>query len=66
METEELIGFFVNTLPLRTRISGEESFLDLVARVGGTAVEALSHQDVPFERLVQELVPDRDRSRNPL
>ncbi|MFC9545232.1 amino acid adenylation domain-containing protein [Streptomyces sp. NPDC056956] len=66
VETEELIGFFVNTLPLRTRISGEESFLDLVARVGGTAVEALSHQDVPFERLVQELVPDRDRSRNPL
>src|SRR5690606_22394376 len=38
----------------------------LVARVGGTAVEALSHQDVPFERLVQEVVPDRDRSRNPL
>ncbi|MFI5791764.1 condensation domain-containing protein, partial [Streptomyces sp. NPDC051640] len=66
VETEDLIGFFVNTLPLRTRVAAAETFEELLDRVSRTALEGLSHQDVPFDRLVQELAPDRDRSRNPL
>ena len=65
METEGLIGFFVNTLPLRTRISGSESFLHLMARVRETALGAYSHQDLPFERLVQELHPERNLGETP-
>ncbi|MEV6478314.1 condensation domain-containing protein, partial [Streptomyces sp. NPDC051657] len=66
VETEDLIGFFVNTLPLRTRVAAAETFEELLDQVSRTALEGLSHQDVPFDRLVQELAPDRDRSRNPL
>jgi amino acid adenylation domain-containing protein len=66
VETELLIGFFVNTLAMRATLGAETSFAELVAQVKARALGAYAHQDVPFERLVDELRAPRDTSRSPI
>jgi len=65
-EIEGLIGFFINTLALRSQIQGDMSFSTLLEEVKVTTLEAYSHQEVPFERVVDAVVKDRDMSRTPL
>ncbi|HSF40965.1 MAG TPA: amino acid adenylation domain-containing protein [Thermoanaerobaculia bacterium] len=66
LETEGLIGFFVNTLVLRNDLSGDPTFEALVDRARDTVLEASAHQELPFEKLVEEIRPDRDMSRPPV
>jgi amino acid adenylation domain-containing protein/non-ribosomal peptide synthase protein (TIGR01720 family) len=65
-ETEGLIGFFLNTVALRTDLSDNPSFVSLLQQVKNTTLDAYEHQQIPFEKIVGQLVKDRDMSRSPL
>jgi len=65
-DTEQLIGFFVNLLPIRTRIDANLSFQELLHEVRQTSLGAYAHQDIPFDKLVEELRPERKLTHNPL
>jgi len=65
-ELEHLVGLFVNTLPLRTDLSGDPGFDVVVQRVRRATLEALDHQDAPFDKVVERVKPPRDLGRNPV
>ena len=65
-ETEGLIGFFVNMLPLRTQVEAEQNFPELLQQVKETVLAAYDHQNLPFEKLVEELQPERNLSHSPI
>src|SRR6266700_524520 len=64
--TQQLIGFFLNTLVMRVRLDGEPTFREVLRQVRQTALDSYEHQELPYQKLVEELSPDRDISRNPL
>ena len=66
VETEKLIGLFLNMLPLRTNLSGTQNFFDILTQVKKIVLEAYANQDVPFEKLVKELQIKRDLKRHPI
>jgi non-ribosomal peptide synthetase component F len=66
VDTENIVGFFVNTLALRLDLSGSPAFGELVGRTRRIALDAYSHQEMPFAKLVEALAPTRDMSRNPV
>ena len=65
-QLEDLVGFFVNSLVMRVRLNPQQSFQELLAQVRKTALEAYQHQDVPFERLVEVLSPERSLNKTPI
>src|SRR5439155_16341310 len=65
-ELESLIGFFVGTLPIRVDLSSDPTFSDLVARVRAAALDAYAHQDIPLEKIVEAVEPERNLSHAPL
>src|ERR1022692_1157598 len=65
-ELDPILGIFTNTVPLRMSLAGDPSFAGLLGRVRDTTVDALSHQQLPFEKLVEELAPDRTLAHPPL
>ncbi|WP_312877594.1 non-ribosomal peptide synthetase [Lentzea indica] len=65
-QLERLVGFVVNTLVLRSQVDGRRGFTELLGDVRSTVLDAFAHQDVPFERVVDKVQPERDTSRNPL